>query len=423
MLSHNSVNARAELQDLAIFGRPPAFCEPLHVGRPNLGDRRRTLARINDALDRRWLTNGGPLVEEFERRVAELTGVEHCVAVASATAGLQLLTRAIELSGEVILPSFTFVGTAHALGWLGLAPVFCDIDPQTHNLDPDAVERAITPRTTAIVGVHLWGRACDVGVLSEVSRRHGLRLVFDAAHALACSYRGRLVGSFGDAEVFSFHATKVASTGEGGAVTTNDPELAERLRLMRNFGFTDYDTVLIPGTNAKLPELSAAIGLTSLESLPEFIDVNRRNFRRYELELLDTPGIHVIPHVDSEGSNYQYVVVEIDERGTGLARDDLITVLHTENVLARRYFHPGCHRSAPYRDLGVVLPVTEQVSGSVVTLPTGTSVEESDIVAICRIVRLAAAHGEELRRRLRNAEPPRTGARQPGPVPGFRDCT
>jgi dTDP-4-amino-4,6-dideoxygalactose transaminase len=387
-----------DLQDLAALGGSPAFAVPLHVGRPNIGNRALLHDRIDGALDRRWLANDGPLVKEFEGRVAELAGVEHCIATASATAGLQLVARALDLSGEVVLPSFTFIGTAHALSWLGITPVFADIDPHTHTLDPRAVERAVTARTTAIVGVHVWGRPCDVDALEEIAGRYGVALVFDAAHALGCSYRRRPVGGHGNAEVLSFHATKVASAGEGGAVTTNDPELAHRVRLMRNFGFVAYDQVAGIGTNAKMSELSAAMGLTSLDAFDEFVEVNRRNQARYALELAGIPGLGLIDHAPAERHNYQYVVAEFEAPGL---RDELVNVLHAENALVRRYFAPGCHRLEPYVSEAPPLPATEALCDRVLALPTGTSISEDDIATICAIIRLAVARADELRELLR----------------------
>ena len=381
------------LRDLAVLGGSPAFAAPLHVGRPNIGDRARLHQRIEGALDRRWLANDGPLVKEFESRVAELAGVEHCIATASATAGLQLLARALDLTGEVVVPSFTFIGTAHALSWLGVTPVFADIRAPGHTLDPGSVERAITSRTSAIIGVHVWGGPCDVDALEEIAAHHGSALVFDAAHALGCSYRGRPIGGRGNAEVLSFHATKVASAGEGGAVTTNDPELARRVRLMRNFGFVEYDEVAGIGTNAKMNELSAAMGLTSLEAFEEFVEVNRRNHARYAAELAGIPGLRLIDHAPGERHNYHYVVAEIDAPGL---RDELVTVLHAENVLVRRYFAPGCHRLEPYLAQTARLPATEALCDRVLVLPTGTSISEDDIAMICSIIRLAAEGRDEL---------------------------
>ena len=277
---------RQAYSNLAILGGVPAFTEPLHVGRPNIGDRTALLSRINDLLDRHWLTNNGPFVREFEGRIADFLGVKNCIAMCNATVALEIATRALGLHGEVIVPSFTFIATAHALQWQETTPVFCDVDPATHNLDPGKVEAMITPRTTGIMGVHVWGRPCDIDALDEIARRRSLKLMFDAAHAFGNSYRGRMIGNFGQVEVFSFHATKFFNTFEGGAVVTNDDDLAAKIRLMTNFGFAGYDNVIYVGTNGKMPEVSAAMGLTGLESLDEFIAANRRNHAAYRAGLL-----------------------------------------------------------------------------------------------------------------------------------------
>ena len=391
------------VDDLAIFGGRPAFAEALHVGRPNIGDQQKFQERVGDILDRRWLTNGGHYVTEFERRIAEFAGVEHCVAMCNATVALEVVIRALGMTGEVIVPSFTFVATAHALQWQEVTPVFCDVDPRTHTLDPAKVEQLITERTTGIMGVHLWGGVCHIDELAETAARHGLRLIFDSAHAFGCSYKGRMIGGFGDAEVYSFHATKFLNSLEGGAVVTNDGALAEKIRLMKNFGFTGYDRTDYVGTNGKLNEVSAAMGLTNMESMDEFIAVNRRNHEQYGAELAGVAGVHPLPYDVREKCNYQYVVVEIDEGEAGVSRDLLMEVLHAENVLARRYFYPGCHRMEPYRtlypDAGRHLPETERIAGRVLVLPTGTSVGPEEVTKVCDIIRLVIAHGGEVRRR------------------------
>jgi dTDP-4-amino-4,6-dideoxygalactose transaminase len=271
---------KGSMQSLAIFGGEPTFAEKLHVGRPNIGDRARLLERFNNILDTRWLSNMGPYEREFEQRLSEMIGTKHCIAMCNATVALEIAIRALGLTGEVLVPSFTFVATAHALQWQQITPVFCDIDLETHCLDPRSVEAMITPRTTGIIGVHLWGHPCKIEELTEITARNNLRLLFDAAHAFGCSHRGRTIGNFGDAEVFSCHATKFFNTFEGGAVTTNDDELAEEIRLMKNFGFAGYDQVVYIGTNGKMSEISAAMGLTSLESLDEFIQINHRNYQQ-----------------------------------------------------------------------------------------------------------------------------------------------
>jgi dTDP-4-amino-4,6-dideoxygalactose transaminase len=398
------VKEKGNLSQLAVLGGSPAFAGLLHVGRPNIANREALLARINDLLDRRWLTNHGPYVEEFEGRVAEFLGVRHCIAMCNGTVALEITSRALGLRDEVIVPSFTFVATAHALQWQEITPVFCDVDPTSHNLDPAKVEALITPRTTGIVGVHVWGRPCAIEALEEIAGRRGLKLMFDAAHAFGNSHRGRMIGNFGQAEVLSFHATKFFNTFEGGAVTTNDDELAARIRLMKNFGFAGYDHVIYVGTNGKMSEISAAMGLTGLESLEEFVAANRRNYGAYRAGLEGLPGLQLIVYDEGERNNYQYVVVEVDEATAGLSRDDLVRVLQAENVLARRYFYPGCHQMEPYRSYfphaGLLLPETERLAQRVMSLPTGTAVGPEEVAAICALIRLAVQNSGELMARL-----------------------
>jgi dTDP-4-amino-4,6-dideoxygalactose transaminase len=389
---------------LAIFGHPPAFDAPLHVGRPNLPDKRAILERIAGALDSGWLTNGGPLVAEFERRVAKEADVKHCVATSNGTAALELAIRSLDLTGEAIVPAYTFIATAHALAWHGLRPVFCDVDPSTHTLDPEQVARMIGPQTAAILGVHLWGRACEVASLASIARERNIPILFDAAHAFGCTYQGRPIGGFGVCETFSFHATKFVHSGEGGAVVTNDDRLAERIRLRRNFGLSGSDRVSSVGTNAKMSELAAAVGLTSLDNMGTIVAVNRQNHAAYRRRLRSLPGLNLLSHLAHEKSNYQYVVVEVDPRHTGLSRDELIQVLVAENVLARRYFYPGCHRVDPYcsdpTTASESLPVTERLAERVLALPTGMQLDERAVARIGEILADAIEHAAAVRSRL-----------------------
>lgn len=395
------------MQQLALLHRKPAFAAPLHVGRPNIGDRELFMTYANQIFDTRWLSNQGPLVKKFKRVLCDYLGVRYCIPVCNATVGLEIAIRALGMQGEVIVPSFTFVATAHALQWQGITPVFADIDPVTHNLDPFAVEKLITPRTTGIIGVHLWGRPSDVVGLERLASQYNLKLVYDAAHAFGCSHQGQMIGNFGDAEVFSFHATKFFNTFEGGAIVTNNPDLAARIQLMTNFGFSGYDEVDSIGTNGKMTEVSAAMGLTNFQSLDDFIRTNRRNYQQYQREFADIPGISLLPHDLEERRNFQYLIVEVDAQQSGISRDALVQVLHAENVLARRYFWPGCHRVEPYRTLypgaGQHLPCTEQVSERVMALPTGTAVGEYEIAIIGDIVRTAVANAQLLRTETHHA--------------------
>jgi len=396
-----------QLPKLALFGNAPTFAEKLHVGRPNIGDRDRLLERINDILDRTWFSNNGLYVQEFEKRIAAFTGAKHCIATCNGTIALEILIRALGLTGEVIVPSFTFVATAHALQWQEITPVFCDIDPATHTLDPAQVERLITPRTTGIMGVHVWGRPCQIDELAEIAHRRNLKLMFDASHAVGCSYQGRMLGNFGEAEVFSFHATKFLNSFEGGAVVTNNDELAAKIRLMKNFGFgPGYDNVVYVGTNGKMNEMSAAMGVTGLESIDHFIALNYQNYKQYEAELKGIPGIKLIHYNEAEKNNYQYIILEIDPLDAGISRNEMVQVLHAENVLARRYFYPGCHKMEPYQsyflNASLLLPETEKLSEKVMSLPTGTGVTKENISQICHIIRLAVQESDQIRRLLQS---------------------
>jgi dTDP-4-amino-4,6-dideoxygalactose transaminase len=393
-----------DVEQLAVFGITPAFAEPLHVGRPNIGNRGKLLERINDILYRRWLTNMGPYSQELEQRIADMLGVRHCIAMCNGTVALEIAIRALGLKGEAIVPSMTFIATAHALQWQEVTPVFCDIEPGSYNIDPSKIEQLITPRTTGIIGVHLWGRPCDVESLTKIAQRWKLKLLFDAAHAFGCSYKGRMIGSFGNAEVFSFHATKCFNTLEGGAIVTNDTELAEKIRLMTNFGFGGTDNVIYIGTNGKMNEVSAAMGLTSLEDFATFVETNRRNYQVYFNELADIPGIRLLRYDDKDRNTYHYIVVEIDEAITGISRDHIVEILQAENVLARRYFYPGCHRMEPYRSYfpqsSLWLRETERMAKRVLVLPTGTAVDPEAVRTICQILRVTVSHGWEIQKRL-----------------------
>ena len=395
---------KTHLDQLAVFGGTPQFTDKLHVGQPNIGDRAHFLERVNRIFDSRWLTNNGETVQELERRIGDFLGVRHVIAVCNATIGLEIAIRALDMKDEVIVPSLTFVATAHALQWQRITPVFCDIDPATHDIDPARVRELVTPRTSGILGVHLWGRPCDVEALQAIADDHGLPLLFDAAHAFGCSHRGRMVGNFGRAEVFSFHGTKFFNTFEGGAIATNDDALAAKIRLMINFGFASYDNVVHIGTNGKMNEVCAAMGLTSLASLDDFVATNRRNADVYARRFAAVPGMRLCRYDEAERNNFQYVVVEYTPAPGGPSRDDLIRLLWAENVMARKYFWPGCHRMEPYRtlypDAGARLPHTEAVAERLLVLPTGTGVAAPQIEALCDLLALAVAEGPAVAARL-----------------------
>ncbi len=370
-----------------------------------MGIREQFSAYVDAIWERRWLTNNGPLVQELEAALVNFLGVKHLVLVNNGTTALGIAAKAAGIEGEVIMPSMTFPATPHAFQWQGVTPIFGDITAQPHNLDPDKVEALITPRTTAVVGVHLWGIPCDIEKLESIARRHHLRLLFDAAHAFGCSYNGRAIGNFGDAEIFSFHATKFFNTLEGGAIATNDDQLVAKAKALRNFGFSGHDQVDYVGINGKMDETAAAMGLVSLASINHFIETNRRNYHIYQQEMAEIPGFRLLPFDESEQGNFQYIVAEIDELETGFSRDEILQVLQAENVLVRRYFYPGCHRYEPYASTPIhtpqPLPVTERVVNRALGFPTGTAVSPTDIQRICQIVRLLVMMEPDQRQKIK----------------------
>jgi len=378
-----------ENKDLAFFGGKPAFENALHVGRPNIGDRELFMKYANAMFDRNWFSNNGPIVQEFEAALAKELNVKHCIAMCNGTLALEIAIRALDLKGEVIVPSYTFVATAHSLQWQEITPVFADIDPDTHTLNLESVKKMITPRTTGILGVHLWGRPCDVDGLQDIADEHGLELMFDAAHAFSSGYKGQKIGNFGRCEVFSFHATKFFNSFEGGAIATNDDELANKFRLMQNFGFSGVDNVIYPGTNGKMTEVAAAMGLTNLSSLDYFLNINKVNYDLYKSGVSKIEGIEIIDYDENTDNNYQYIVIEIAQ-GFPVERDRIVEILQAENVLARKYFWPSCHNMEPYRSLqphaGLLLPNTEKVAEQVIVLPTGTSMNEESISFIISLL-------------------------------------
>ena len=387
-----------DVRDLAYFGGAPLVTSPMHVGRPNLVNVDLAAERIADVLRSGWLTNDGPQLRRFEAEVAEFLGVEHCVATSSGTVALQLAVKALGVQGEVIMPSFTFPATAHAVSWVGATPVFADVDPITWTLDPRQVRARITSETSCILGVHLFGQPCDVAGLECVAREYRLPLMFDACHAFGCATPTGTVGSFGDLEVFSFHATKFVHTCEGGAITTRDGQLAQQLRALRNFGFDANGNNETVGVNGKMSEVSACLGRTNLATIDVIVQRNRRNFAAYREVFHGVPGVR-LRMTDAVRSNYQYVVAEIDHSECGLTRDQLFCLLQAERIFVRRYFIPGCHRLPMYsRASSKGLPVTDQALAKVLVLPTGLATTSRLIDTIGTFLRFCQRNHTEVNR-------------------------
>jgi dTDP-4-amino-4,6-dideoxygalactose transaminase len=372
----------------AILGGPPAFPEGLPLVRPSLPDAEVLANDLRRILDSRTLTNG-PYVRELEDRAAEYLGVRHCVAVASCTAGLMLVIRASELSGDVIVPSFTFAATAHAVAWNGLRPVFADIDAETLTLSPRAVRRAVGVRTSAILATHVFGTPCDVEGLAAAALEHGIRLFFDAAHAFGSRRQGKPVGGFGHAEVFSLSPTKVMVAGEGGIIATNDDVLAERCRIGRDYGNPGNYDCLFVGLNARLSEIHAALGLRSLEGLEERLQVRNRLARAYQAALAEVPGISFPQVPEGSRSTFKDFTILVDLDGFGLDAAQLGQALAAEGVETRRYYAPPVHTMRAYRYLNGRnghLPVTEQISARVLTLPLWSDMTESHLLRVAEAI-------------------------------------
>jgi dTDP-4-amino-4,6-dideoxygalactose transaminase len=377
----------------AVLGGQPLFPDGLPLARPAIADPEAVASMTRLILDSGVLTNG-PTVRRLEARAADYLGVRHCVAVASCTAGLMLVLRASGLSGDVVLPSFTFSATAHAVVWNGLRPLFADIRADDLLLDPSAVERSTGVRTSAILATHTYGAPCDVEALGEVARRNGIRLFFDAAHAFGSRRGETMVGGFGDAEVFSLSPTKLLIAGEGGIVATNDDTLAERCRYGRDYGNPgDYDTHFV-GLNARMSEFHAAVALASFEDLEERIEQRNLLAERYRKVLGELPGISFPVIADGDRSTYKdfTVLVNADEFGTDAAK--LAEALAAEGIQTRRYYAPPVHRQRAYRPYGSgngSLPVTEAAAAKVLTLPLWVGMGEDQVDAVgVALARLAS---------------------------------
>ncbi len=386
---------------LAVHGGSPAFEQPRHVGEPNVTDQAAFLRRVADILERRRFTNNGPFVAELEEVVCARLGVAECVAVSNATIGLQLVLSALGVSGEVIVPSWTFIATPHAAQISGMRVRFVDVDRASHTVSPEHLRRLVNADTAAIIGVHLFGQPCDVAALEEIASPLDIPVIYDAAHALGVSIKTSPIGNNGVAEVFSLHATKFVHGFEGGLITTNDKVLADELRLLRNFGFANCGRVERLGMNAKLSEIHAAMAVTQFEAMDKLREINAARHAAYSAGTASLPGLELF-QPDAAVRNDQYVVLDVDAAITGITRDELIAVLEAEGVLARRYFAPGCHRQMPYvteqPGAGRWLPATEELGERTLVLPTGPNMSVSDVETVTEILASAISVNRRLKR-------------------------
>ena len=389
------------LDDFALLtGRSPLFEKPLPVGQLYMPERLRFESAMRDIFERRYFTNHGPLAQDFEKKLAEALGVRHAICVTNATIGLVMAADALELSGKVIVPSHTFIATAQSLKWCGLEPVFCDVDPVTHQISATEIEALVDDETSAVLGVHLWGGACDITALERVCQQHELKLFFDSAHAFGCRVGDSHIGGFGELEVFSFHATKVLSATEGGCITTNSDETAAKLRNIRSSYGAGTPVPVVKTSNGRMSELQAAIGLMSLEDFDKNQASNKKLFEVYTDRLKDIDGIELYVPKNVTKSNYQYAACDVEADEFGMSRDTLLQVLQAENVLARRYFYPGTHRCLGFDidadEVAKRLPVTERLCLTGLQLPLGARVSVDAAHKICDVIEFAKSSAQKL---------------------------
>jgi dTDP-4-amino-4,6-dideoxygalactose transaminase len=392
------------LSSFALFGAQPLFDKPLPIGQLYFPSWQRYEAACRGIFERQYYNNNGPLLGEFEDKLRLFLKVKHAICVTNATLGLMITADAMQLTGKVIVPAFTFIASVESISWAGLEPVFCDIHPETHQIDIGKIEALIDPDVSAIMGVNLWGGSCLPKELVELAKAHGLKLYFDSAHAFGSTVDGVPIGNFGDAEVFSFHATKVLNAMEGGCICTNNDELAARLRSMRPSYGSEKPVSIVRVANARMSEAQAAVGLMSLEDFPANQKNNAALFELYQAQIASVPGLRLLAPSGVSFSNYQYAVCMVDEGEFGISRDLLIKLLKAENVLARRYFYPGAHRSVPYDQefpqFVESLPNTDAVCASEIQFPIDTLVTSSGIEKICRLLHRIQMQSHDIRAAL-----------------------
>ena len=359
------------------------------VTRPALPPLDEFIPYLQRIWDSRQLTNNGPFHQELEAELARHLGVPHVALFANGTVALITALQALRIEGEVITTPYSFVATAHALLWNGITPVFADIDPRSLNLDPARIEAAITPRTTAILPVHCYGHPCDVDAIAAIGRRHGLKVIYDAAHAFGVRWRGGSLLDHGDLSVLSFHATKVFNTFEGGAIVCHDAKLKQRIDYLKNFGFADEVTVVAPGINGKMNEFQAALGLLQIRYVHHAIAARLAIDRRYRAAIADIPGVRCLPQVVGVTPNGGYFPVLIGA-DYPLSRDQLYDVFRRNHIHVRRYFYPLISDLPMYRGIASAthanLPVATRMAAQVLCLPTYPDLEASIVDRVIDIL-------------------------------------
>ena len=338
---------------------------------------------LQDIWNRKWLTNNGHYHQELEKALCEYLKVPYISLFTNGTLPLMCALQALRITGEVITTPYSFVATTHALWWNGIKPVFVDIDPETCNIDPDKIEAAITPKTTAIMPVHVYGKPCDVKRIQEIADKYGLKVIYDAAHAFGVEVNGESILNAGDMSTLSFHATKVYNTVEGGALICHDAKTKQRIDYLKNFGFAGETTVIAPGINGKMDEVRSAYGLLNLKQVDVAIEARHQVAMKYREALRGIKGIRMMEDTSGVRHNYAYFPIFIDAGEYGMTRDELYFKMKGNNVLARRYFYPLISEFSTYRGLESArpenLPVATKIADSVICLPMYYGLTEEDI--------------------------------------------
>lgn len=365
--------------------------EPVYVTRPNMPSLEKYNIYLENIWNSAWLTNNGPYHREFEAKLATFLGVEHLNLFVNGTIALLVALQALRInSGEVITTPFTFPASTHVLHWNRIQPVFCDIDPKTYNIDPNQIEKHITPDTKAILGVHVYGNPCDVEAIQKIADRHGLYVIYDAAHAFGVKIGDRSILEYGDISALSFHATKLFTSIEGGALISKTKAQAERIYFLKNFGIADEETVIGPGINGKMNEFQAAFGLLELDLVEQEIRDRRELTLLYRKRLADVPGVICMEDIPDVTHNYSYFPILVDPVKYGVSRDDLYSICRDCNIFTRKYFYPLCSHYSCYSAFPSShkenLETAGRVSSRVLCLPLYGEIRSEIVATICDLV-------------------------------------
>lgn len=361
------------------------------VTSPLLPDLNEFMEMLKDIWDKKWITNNGIYHQQLEEALAEYLKVPYVSLFTNGTLPLITALQALHITGEVITTPYSFVATTHALWWNGIKPVFVDIDPATGCLDPDKIEAAITPRTTAIMPVHVYGKPCEVEKIQDIADKYGLKVIYDAAHAFGVEVKGESILNAGDMSTLSFHATKVFNTIEGGALVMHDEKTKQRIDYLKNFGFAGETEVVAPGINSKMDELRAAYGLLNLKQVDAAIAARQKVAQTYRAALRNVEGITFWEDMPDVKHNYSYFPIFVNAEKYGMTRDELYFRMREKNILGRRYFYPLISTFSTYRGLESAspanLPMATQMANEVICLPMHHELDEKDIQDIIEIIK------------------------------------